>query len=98
MTPFFVPQTPAGEQADRAYEDMRMHAERAAGRPPRSRRIYKLSCRRGGEDLETCVGKEDVSGGTVYAIFDVGDRYAVYVPGGQAMVTKRQTYAVVEFD
>ena len=39
-----------------------------------------------------------VAGGTVYAIFDVGDRYVVYIPGGHEIVTKRQTYAVVEFD
>ncbi|MEN3284180.1 MAG: hypothetical protein V7607_5320 [Solirubrobacteraceae bacterium] len=98
MTPFFVPDTPAGEQSDRAYEDLRHHAEVAAGRPPRSRRIYSLSCRRGGADQETRVGQEDVAGGTVYAIFDIGDRYVVYVPGGHEIVTKRQTYAVVEFD
>ena len=43
-------------------------------------------------------GEEDVAGGTVYAIFDIGDRYVVYIPGGHEIVTKRQTYAVVEFD
>jgi hypothetical protein len=98
MTRFFVPDTPAGAQSDRAYEDMRRHAELDSGRPPRSRRIYKLSCRRGGADRETCVGQEDVTGGTVYAIFDIGDRYAVYVRGGHEIVTKRQTYSVTEFD
>lgn len=98
MTSFFVPNTPVGEQSDRAYEDMRRQAEVDGGRPPRSRRIYKLSCRRGGADRETCVGKEDLAGGTVYAIFDMGDRYAVYVPGGCEIVTKRQTYAVIDFD
>jgi len=98
MTRFFVPGTPAGAPSDRAYEDMRRHAELASGRAPRLRRIYKLSCRRGGADQETCVGEEDLTGGTVYAIFDIGDRYAVYVAGGHEIVTKRQTYAVVEFD
>jgi hypothetical protein len=98
MTAFFVPHTPDGEQSERAYEHLRNHAEVDAGRPPRSSRIYKLSCRRGGADRETCVGEQDVAGGTVYAIFDIGDRYAVYVPGGHEIVTKRQTYAVVEFD
>jgi hypothetical protein len=98
MTGFFVPDTPAGEQSDRAYEDMRARAEHDAGRAPRSRRIYKLSCRRGGADRETCVGEQDLAGGTVYAIFDIGDRYVVYVPGGHEIVTKRQTYAVTEFD
>jgi hypothetical protein len=98
MTEFFVPGSPTGQQADRAYEDLRDRAELDAGRAPRSRRIYKLSCRRGGTDCETCVGEHDVDGALVHAIFDVGDSYAIYVPGGHEIVTKRQTYAVVEFD
>jgi hypothetical protein len=98
MTAFFVPGTPLGEQADRAYEDLRDRAEIDIGRAPRSRRIYKLSCRRGGGVCVTCVGEHDLGGGTVHAIFDVGDRYAIYLPGGHEIVTKRQTYAVVEFD
>ena len=98
MTAFFVPGTPVGEPADRAYEDLRDRAELDAGRAPRSRRIYSLSCRRGGTDCETSVGEQDVDGETVHAIFDVGDRYAIYMNGGHAIVTKRQTYAVVEFD
>jgi hypothetical protein len=98
MTTFFVPGAPLGEPSDRAYEDLRDRAELDAGRAPRMRRIYKLSCRRGGADCETAVGEHDLGGGTVHAIFDVGDRYAIYVPGGHEIVTKRQTYAVVEFD
>jgi hypothetical protein len=98
MTAFFVPDTPIGDQANRAYEDLRRHAEVDAGRAPRLRRIYKLSCRRGGADSETCVGDLDPSGGTVHAIFDIGDRYAIYMPGGHEIVTKRQTYDVVDFD
>ena len=34
----------------------------------------------------------------MHAIFDVGNRYAIYLPSGHEIVTKRQTYAVVEFD
>jgi hypothetical protein len=98
MTAFFVPGTPIGEQSDRAYADLRRHAELDTGCPPRSKRIYKLSCRRGGADCETCVGDHELFGGTVHAIFDVGDRYVVYVPGGHEIVTKRQTYSIVEFD
>ena len=99
MTAFFVPGVSSGTDADRAYEDLRSHAAAISGRPPRDRRIYKLSCRRGGTDCETVVGEVDpASATTVHAIFDVGDRYAVYVQGGQQTVTKRQTYAVVEFD
>jgi hypothetical protein len=55
------------------------------------------SCRRGGADCETTVGEHD-GGGTVHAIFDFGDGYAIYGPGGHEIVTNRQTYAVVEFD
>jgi hypothetical protein len=98
VTAFFVPGTPVGEQADRAYEDLRRHAEHDTGCAPRARRIYKLSCRRGGTDTETCVGQPDLAGGTVHAIFDMGDRYAIYLAGGHEIVTKRQTYAAVEFD
>ena len=97
MTAFFVPGMP-GEQADRAYEDLRERAALDHDCPPRSRRIYMLSCRRGGTDCETYVGADDLGGETVHAIFDVGDRYAIYAPGGHEIVTKRQTYAVVEFD
>ena len=98
MTAFFVPGAPLGEPSDRAYEDLRDRAELDVGRAPRALRIYKLSCRRGGADCETCVGEHDLGGGTVHAIFDFGDGYAVYVHGGHEIVTKRQTYAVVEFD
>ena len=97
MTAFFVPGTPVA-QADRAYEDLRDRAEVDAGRAPSSRRIYSLSCRRGGADCETAVGDKDLGGALVHAIFDVGDRYAIYLAGGHEIVTKRQTYAVVEFD
>ena len=98
MTAFFVPGTPVGAPADRAYEDLRDRAERDAGRAPRSRRIYSLSCRRGGTDCETAVGEQDLGGALVHAIFDVGDRFAIYAAGGHEIVTKRQTYSVVEFD
>ena len=72
MTAFFVPGAPR-EQADQAYEDLRDRAELDVGRAPRAVRIYKLSCRRGGTDCETCVGEHDISGETVHAIFDFGE-------------------------
>ena len=97
MTAFFVPGTPVA-QADQAYEDLRDRAKLDAGRAPSSRRIYSLSCRRGGTDCETAVGEQDLGGALVHAIFDVGDRYAIYLSGGHEIVTKRQTYAVIEFD
>jgi hypothetical protein len=98
MTAFFVPGAPQGQQADQAYEDLRDRAELDVGRAPRALRIYKLSCRRGGADCETCVGEHDLGGETVHAIFDFGDHYAVCRPDGHEMVSKRQTYAVIAFD
>jgi hypothetical protein len=98
MTAFFVPGTPRGEQADRAYDDLRVRAELEVGRAPRSVRIHKLSCRRHGADCETCVGEDDLGGETVHAIFDFGDHYAICLPGRHEIVTKRQTYAIVAFD
>ena len=78
MTAFFIPDTPAGERTDRAYEDLRRHAQLTAGRPTRARRIFALSCRSGGADCETHVGGEDPSGAnTVHAIFDIGEGYAI---------------------
>ena len=97
MTAFFVPGAPGGQE-DQAYEDLRDRAVLDIGRAPRPVRIYKLSCRRGGADCETCVGEHDITGETVHAIFDFGDGYAVCLPGGHQMVTKRQTYAAVAFD
>lgn len=99
MTAFFIPDTPPGEQTNRAYEDLRRYAQLTWGRPARATRIFSLSCRRGGADCETRVGGEDPSGAsTVYAVFDVGESYAILWRGGHAMVTKRQTYEAVEFD
>jgi hypothetical protein len=97
MTAFFVPGAPGGQE-DQAYEELRDRAVLDIGRSPRPVRIYKLSCRRGGADCETCVGEHDITGETVHAIFDFGDGYAVCLPGGHEMVTKRQTYAAVAFD
>ena len=99
MTRFFIPDTPAGRATDLAYEDLRRHAQGTVGRSARARRIYSLTCRREGVDCETRVGLADPYGGTIVdAIFDVGDGYAVICRGGHAVVTKRQTYEVVEFD
>ena len=93
MTRFFVPGTPRGTQTERAYADMRQHAELVSGRAARSRRIFKLSCRSAGADVEPCVGEE-----AVHAIFDIGDAYAILRHGGHEVVPKRHTYAAVEFD
>ena len=97
MTAFFVPGAPVGEPADRAYEDLRDRAELDTGRPPRLRRIYMLSCRRGGAACETA-SASTTSRRDRARHLRRRDRYAIYVTGGHEIVTKRQTYAVVEFD
>jgi hypothetical protein len=98
MPSFFVPDTPAGEQTDRAYEDLRLYAEFTTGCAARDRRILSLSARRDGSDSVTCVGEADPDGGTtVHAIFDIGNAYAIVWQGGHAIVTKKQTYEVVDF-
>jgi hypothetical protein len=99
MTAFFVPDTPAGEQSDRAYEDLRQYAEFTAGRPARPSRIFSLTCRREGNDCQSRVGDVDPEGGAkVHAIFDTGKEYLIVWRGGHALVTKRHTYEAVEFD
>jgi hypothetical protein len=99
MTAFFVPDTPAGEQSDRAYEDLRQYAEFDSGEHARSRRIFSLSCRRDGSDCETRVGDVDPGGGAkVHAIFDTGNAYVIVWRGGHAVVTKRHTYEAIDFD
>jgi hypothetical protein len=98
MAAFFVPDTPAGEQTDRAYEDLRLYAEFTTGCSARDRRILSLSARRAGSDSVTQVGEDDPDGGsTVHAIFDIGDAYAIVWRGGHAIVTKKQTYEAVDF-
>ena len=98
MTAFFVPGTPVGEQADRAYEDLRDRAESTPAARRASRRIYRLSCRRGGADCETAVGEHDLGGRD--RARDLRRRRSLrdLLAGGHEIVTKRQTYAVVEFD
>ena len=99
MTAFFIPDTPAGEQSDRAYEDLRQYAQFAAGTQPRSQRIFSLSCRRDGRDCESRVGDVDPAGGAkVHAIFETGQGYVIVWRGGHTLVTKRHTYEAVEFD
>ena len=98
MTAFFVPGRAAGVRRTGPTRTCATAPSSISGARRGRVRIYKLSCRRGGADCETCVGEHDLGGETVHAIFDFGDRYAVCRPDGHEMVTKRQTYAVVAFD
>ena len=70
-----------------------MHASRRA-----RRRSVKRQLPSAATSSQAAPPEPASPGETVHAIFDFGDGYAIYVPGGHEVVTKRQTYAVVEFD
>lgn len=99
MTQFFVPGAAPGNQAQRAYDELRTYAEARTGRAVREKRIFSLSARRDGGDSETRVGEVDpCGGGTVHAIFATSGGYTIVWRGGHSEVTKSQTYEAVEFD
>jgi hypothetical protein len=105
MTAFFVPELdlPEGDPEE-AYAAICQAILAETGHSPRDRRIFKLSFRRGGTDIEAEVGKPDpIDGETVLAILDLG-RLSPYViscgrPGGPAtqIVVGRPVYDVTEF-
>ena len=100
VTPFFLPGTSPGSDIDRAYADLRAGTEIRTGRPTSPTRIYALSCRREGTDLETRVGERDpCMGATVHAIFKTNEGYTVVCDGGGHVdLRKRQIYAEIAFD
>jgi hypothetical protein len=105
MTAFFVPDSSApGTDAEEVYSRIREAAEVGTGCPPRALRIFKLSFRHHGIDLEAEVGRPDPVGGrTVLAILDLG-RESPYLiqcesvgeSTGQVLVRK-PVYSVTEF-
>lgn len=105
MTAFFIPELEASRrEVERVYAGIRQEAHARVGHPPQPQRIFMLSFRREGVDLEAEVGKPDpVSGDTVLAIFDLG-RHSPYLihcrpsagPATQVLVSK-PVYAVTEF-
>lgn len=107
MTAFFVPGSEDDIVAERTYATMRATLERELGSSPHRRRIATLWTRRGSTDCITEVGAPDpVRGGTVLAIFDMGQRkpYVVWwQPSGDrygavSEVLGPHAYSVVEFD
>ncbi|MGH2856345.1 MAG: hypothetical protein ACRDMJ_02540 [Solirubrobacteraceae bacterium] len=99
MTGFFVPGAHLGTDPDRAYAELRSHAESRIGRPVRATRIYAVEARREGADSETRVGERDpCTGETVRAIFATAAGYTVIWEGGYADLTSRQVYEAVPFD
>ena len=80
MTSFFIPGgAHAGMDVEQVCAGIRETAQAGTGHPPRPVRIFKLSFRHDGADLEAEVGKPDPVGGhTVIAILDLGRHSAVH--------------------
>jgi hypothetical protein len=105
VTAFFVPgSSAAGMDPEEAYAGIRDAAEADTGHAPRPLRIFRLSFRHHGIDLEAEVGKPDpVSGRTVVAILDLG-RESPYliqcsaIQGStQHVLVRKPVYSVTEF-
>lgn len=104
---FFVPRVdPAQPDDETAYAAIVRCTTADAGAPPRSSRIHRLWCRRGGRDTVIEVGRADPDNGEiVLAILDLGRGlpYVVHcgVPGDEENAVrdrvKRPVYAVTEF-
>lgn len=104
VTAFFVPDSTAGSEAEGAYARIRKAAEADTGHAPRPARIFKLSFRHHGADLEAEVGRPDPVGGrTVLAILDLGREspYLIHCsPVGdypQQVLVRKPVYSVTEF-
>jgi hypothetical protein len=105
VTAFFVPLVDRAEASEEeAYAGICEATQAENGHAPRDRRIFKLSFRREGADVEAEVGQPDpVRGETVLAILDLG-RQLPYVircggRGGAAtqIVVAGNVYSVTEF-
>jgi hypothetical protein len=105
---FFIPGSDDDSQlAERVYADLRTALELELGTRPSAQRIAKVWTRRGGADCVTEVGVADpLHGGTVLAIFDMGQHqpFVVWwrphggIPTRVREILSHHAYAVVEFD
>ena len=109
MTALFIPGIASADRQgiEGAYRRLRHQTELEMGRPPASRRIFRLWTRRGALDCVTEVGRRDpLRGGTVVAIFDMGNRQPFVVWWQQESGGGNQgwealgcsAYSVLEFD
>jgi hypothetical protein len=101
---FFIPGCTAGMEAEGVYGRIVAAAAADTGHPPRPVRIFKISFRHCGADLDAEVGMPDpVQGGTVLAILDLG-RESPYMlhcrstaGSSQQVLVKKPVYSVTEF-
>jgi hypothetical protein len=104
VTAFFVPDNMPGTEAEGAYTRIRNSAEADTGHAPRSVRIFRLSFRHEGADLDAEVGRPDpVDGRMVLAILDLGREspYLIHcgTGGGVAhqVLVRKPVYSMTEF-
>jgi hypothetical protein len=104
VTTFFVPDSTPGKESEGAYARIRREAEADTGHAPRAVRIFRLSFRHHGADLDAEVGLPDPIGGeTVLAILDLGRESPYLIQCGTATASSRRllvrkpVYSVTEF-
>jgi hypothetical protein len=103
MTDFFMPGCAhAGSDPEELYAGIRKAVQAGTGHCPTPDRIFKLSFRHDGVDLEAEVGQPDPVGGhTVLAILDLGRHspYLIHCTGGSAMqvLARKPVYSITEF-
>ena len=104
MTAFFIPDSSPGMEAEGAYARILQAAEADTGHAPRPLRIFRLSFRHHGADLDAEVGMPDPVGGCkVLAILDLGREqpYLIHCsPAGghaQQVLVRKPVYSVTEF-
>ena len=104
MAAFFVPESAPGVETEGAYARIREAAAAEIGHPPRSMRIFRLSFRHLGADLDAEVGRPDPVGGrTVLAILDLGRESPYLIQCGslggapQQVLVQKPVYSVTEF-
>jgi hypothetical protein len=104
VTAFFIPgHTGDPRTVEDRYARMRQEIKREMGHNPTDRRILSLWARRGSKDCVTEVGRVDpLHGGTVLAIFDMGNHQPFVVWCEQNAETRTvlspEAYSVLEFD
>jgi hypothetical protein len=101
---FFIPGCTPGVEAEGVYARIVAEAAADTGDPPRPARIFRLSFRHQGVDLEAEVGMPDpVQGSTVLAILDLGREspYLLHCRStdgvSEQVLVRKPVYSVTEF-